>query len=100
MKRKILLTLLSLVIAVSAFCGIHAFASDASGIALYNCSSLTSIIIPDSVISINQYAFAYCTSLTTINYLGTEEQWNNISKGSDWDLNTGNYTITYNYTEE
>ena len=30
MKRKILLTLLSLVIAVSAFCGIHAFASDVS----------------------------------------------------------------------
>ena len=30
MKRKVLLTLLSLVIAVSAFCGIHAFASDVS----------------------------------------------------------------------
>ena len=32
----------------------------------YNCSSLTSVTIPDSVTSIGSYAFWYCTSLTSI----------------------------------
>jgi hypothetical protein len=29
------------------------------------CSSLTSIVIPDSVVSIERYAFLYCSSLPT-----------------------------------
>ena len=64
------------------------------------CDSLTSITIPDSVTSISFRAFEYCTSLTSINYRGTQAQWNAISKGFSWDYNTGNYTITYNYTGE
>ena len=34
--------------------------------AFYNCSSLTSITIPNSVTSIGDYAFHYCTNLTRI----------------------------------
>ena len=64
------------------------------------CSGLTSITIPNSVTSIGYCAFKGCSGLTSINYRGTEAQWNTISKGYDWNSDTGNYTITYNYTGE
>ena len=65
-----------------------------------NCASLNSIVIPKSVTTIGDYAFFNCSSLTGIKYRGTEAEWNNISKGSYWDIYTGDYTITYNYTDE
>ena len=61
------------------------------------CSSLKNISIPDNVTSIGNYAFHDCSNLTTINYKGTEEQWNEISIGSN-----GNEYLTgatVNYTE-
>ena len=88
--------------------------------AFHNCYNLKSIIIPYSVTSIGDSAFEYCgnlenvtigsgvttigtnafnecSNLTTINYKGTEEQWNEISIGSN-----GNEYLTgatVNYTE-
>ena len=81
-------------------------------------SNLTSITIPAGVTSIGDYAFEYCSNLTditfgensqltsigieafrncsgltSITFTGTMEQWSAISKGSDWDYNTGNYTV-------
>lgn len=35
-----------------------------SGFTFYGCSGLTSVIIPKSVVSIEEYAFAGCNSLT------------------------------------
>ncbi|MGM9664528.1 MAG: leucine-rich repeat domain-containing protein, partial [Eubacteriales bacterium] len=61
--------------------------------AFYNCSSLTSITIPYSVTGIGDKAFWYCSSLTSINFNGTKAQWNTISKGTDWNYNTGSYKI-------
>ena len=63
------------------------------------CSSLTSITIPNGVTSISNYAFNYCTSLKTINYTGTEEQWNAIRKGTSWNHGTA-VNVIYNYKPE
>ena len=82
------------------------------------CKSLTSIVIPDSVTSIGNSAFEYCSrlvsitigknvtsighsvfydcdSLTKINFTGTKEQWNAISKDDHWDNNIDNNIDTY-----
>ena len=67
--------------------------------AFSSCKGLTSITIPNSVTSIDREAFYYCTSLKTINYTGTEEQWNAISKGTDWNYETS-LNVIYNYKPE
>lgn len=62
------------------------------------CRKLTDVVIPASVTSIGYYAFGECASLTHIYYSGTQEQWNAISKTAGWDTDiSGSYTITYNY---
>ncbi|MBQ4111586.1 MAG: leucine-rich repeat domain-containing protein, partial [Clostridia bacterium] len=55
--------------------------------AFLNCTSLTSITIPDSVTTIDYNAFSDCTSLTSITFEGTIDQWNAISKGIRWNYN-------------
>lgn len=48
--------------------------------AFYVCVGLTSITIPNSVMSIGEQAFSGCMSLTSIRYNGTKEQWEAIEK--------------------
>ena len=67
--------------------------------AFHNCESLTSVTIPSSVFSIGTYAFGHCLSLKTINYTGTKEQWNAISKGTSWNSGTS-FNVIYNYKPE
>ena len=66
--------------------------------AFRDCTSLTSVTIGNGVTSIGDYAFSGCASLTSIKYRGTQSQWSAISKSGLSDCNTGNYTITYNYS--
>lgn len=80
------------------------------------CTSLPSITIPDSVIRIEDRAFAKCTNLSvatipasitkfgdeafadcpklqTIHFMGSQSRWNGVIKGTNWDKNTGKYTV-------
>ena len=66
--------------------------------AFYNCDSLTSVVIGDSVRSIGERAFYNCYSLKNIYYRGTASQWEAISKGYYWNDYPDSYTMTYNYT--
>ena len=62
--------------------------------AFKDCINLTGVTIPVSVTSIGDHAFDGCTSLTDVNYGGKNEEWNNISFGSDNDSLT-NASIQY-----
>ena len=55
--------------------------------AFAGCTGLTSITIPDSVTRIGNYAFYNCTELTSINYSGTKAQWKSFAKESNWKYN-------------
>lgn len=54
---------------------------------------LANVTIPSSVTNIGTSAFEECESLTNINFDGTKAQWAAITKDSDWDTSTGDYTI-------
>lgn len=49
--------------------------------------------IPNSVTNIRNGAFNWCTSLTSINYNGTVEQWNTITKDSSWHFQVPSTTV-------
>ena len=63
-----------------------------------DCSNLSTIIIGSSVKGIYADTFKGCSSLKTVYYKGTEEQWNNIT------ISEGNTALTsatrYYYSEE
>lgn len=65
--------------------------------AFSNCTSITSIIIPTSVKSISSRAFYNCSSLKTVYYTGTQQQWKYISISSSGNEALTNATIIYNY---
>ena len=58
--------------------------------AFQNCRGLISVSIPNSVTSIGFSAFE---NLTSINYQGTQSQWNAINKGLNWNNNVGKYIV-------
>ena len=61
------------------------------------CSGLTEITIPEGVTSIGDYAFNGCSSLSTVNYRGTQSQFEAITIGSN-NNPFRNATKVYEYT--
>lgn len=61
--------------------------------AFSGCTGLKSVTIGNSVTSIGSYAFSGCSGLKRINFNGTKAQWKAIRKESDWNRNTGSFTI-------
>lgn len=61
--------------------------------AFEGCIALGSVTIPSSVDCIDKYAFYNCLTLKTINFHGTVEQWNSITKEPGWKTGTDSYTI-------
>ena len=59
-------------------------------------SRIKDLKIPEDIISIDAQAFKYCSGLTSINYRGTEVQWNNITKEPGWNNNCP-AVVNYNY---
>lgn len=55
------------------------------GYALRGCSALEKIVMKNNVKNIGAYVFAFCSKLNDINFYGTEDEWNNIQKGKNWD---------------
>lgn len=63
--------------------------------AFYSCSELITVVIPSTVTSIEDEAFAFCMKLQTINFGGTKEQWDSVTKGNNWNNMTGTCNIVY-----
>ena len=55
--------------------------------AFSECTALTDIVIPNSVGEIGLSAFDGCTSLATIEFKGTSDQWENVRKSTNWNRN-------------
>lgn len=64
--------------------GSNAFAGD---------KAITTVYIPDSVISIGEKAFNGCSALTNITYANTTAKWNTVTKGAGWNTDTGSYSV-------
>ena len=64
----------------------------------YNCSSLKSIVIPDSVRSIGDNAFYGCNDLITVCYGGTIDNWGDMFVIGSSNIALTNATIYY-YSE-
>lgn len=61
--------------------------------AFEDCSSLESISLPAQLKSIATRAFANCSLLTVIHYDNTIDNWNSLSKTTNWNLGTGSITV-------
>ena len=52
------------------------------------CENLSGITIPERVTSIGNYAFCFNYSLENFVYCATLNEWNEITKGEDWNFHT------------
>lgn len=64
--------------------------------AFFGRTELKKIVVPRSVVQICDYAFRDCTYLNELQYEGPQSAWEQIRKGTEWDLNTGeDFKVTF-----
>ena len=68
--------------------------------AFLECSNLKEITLPASVTAIAENTFANCTSLTTVNFTGTQEQWQAIAIDENGNDALTSATIHYSHGAE
>ena len=51
----------------------------------YKCEKLKSLTIPETVVSIHKTGLQNMTSMETLYYAGTTQQWNSVKKAEGWD---------------
>ena len=61
--------------------------------AFFGCESLEVVDIPSGVSSIGDWAFFECHLLTTINFEGTDAEWEKLGFGKYWDESNGAYNV-------
>ncbi len=67
--------------------------------AFMDCPLLKKVVLPKSLKIINRGAFSGCKALGEICFRGSASEWDMIDKEDGWDADTGDYCITYNYTD-
>ena len=56
-------------------------------------SALKRVVLGTNLEGIERFAFSGCFSLTDIYYRGTMEQWTNVYRDDDWDVDTPEYIV-------
>ena len=64
--------------------------------AFQNCDLIREITFTKAVEMIGAQAFENCSSLKTVNYAGTQSEWNDIVFGTNWNKNANDFSIVYN----
>lgn len=59
------------------------------------CSQLKTVSISGGLTAIDEGAFQWCDKLSTIQFRGTQEQWQSVTKATDWDSEAGEYTVVF-----
>lgn len=62
--------------------------------ALSECSRLREVALPSSLTTVGSYVLRNCGSLERVIYCGSADSWEIISRSSDWDEGTGEYTFS------
>lgn len=64
--------------------------------AFRNCDLLCEIVVDQVIDMIGSQAFENCSSISTFHYGGTQQMWDEIEFGSDWNKNANDFSIVYN----
>ena len=57
--------------------------------AFYRCVAMSSVTIPNTVTSVGNMAFFTCSSLADVYFIGTQDEWDTITIGTDSECLTG-----------